>query len=76
MSGEIWREDGYHGAVYVVYPAKTDLQVAISDTARIRKIRKADLVAVDGWTYKGELYIGKVAPAEKATKKTVVMQRG
>lgn len=74
--GEIWREDGYHGAVYVVYPAKTDLQVAISDTARIRKMRKSDLVAVDGWTYKGELYIGKGAPAKKAVQKVVVMRRG
>ena len=76
MNGEIWREDGYHGAVYVVFPAKTDVQKAITETARIRKIRKADLVVVDGWTYKGELYIGKVAPAEKATKKTVVIKRG
>ena len=74
--GEVWREDGYHGAVYVVFPAKTDVQKAITETARIRKMRKADFVAVDGWTYKGNLYIGKGAPAEKAVKKVVVIRGG
>ena len=73
--GEIWREDGYHGAVYVVFPAKTKAEDAIRETARIRKMKKTDLVAMDGWTYKGELYIGKNAPASKAVKKVVVMKR-
>ena len=76
MNGEVWREDGYHGAVYVVFPAKTDVQKAITETARIRKMRKADFIAVTGWTYKGELYICKDAPAKKAVKKTVVIRKG
>ena len=73
--GETWREDGYHGAVYVVFPAKTKAEDAIRETARIRKMKKADFVAMDGWTYKDELYIGKNAPASKAVKKVVVMKR-
>ena len=76
MKGEMWREDGYHGSVYVVFPKNTKAEDAIKEAATVRHMKKDDLKAVIGWTYKGSLYIGEVAPAEKATKKTVVIKRG
>lgn len=76
MIGEIWKEPGKTGKVYMVYPQKVKEEDAIKEPATEKHIKKSDLKAVTGWTYKGELYICKDAPAKKAVKKTVVIKKG
>lgn len=76
MKGEVWREDGYHGAVYVVFPKNTKAEDAIKEAAQIRHMKKQDFIAVIGWTYKGSLYIGDGAPAKDAVQKIVVKRKG
>lgn len=76
MIGEVWKEPGKTGKVYVVYPQKVKEEDAIKETATEKHIKKSDLQAVTGWTYKDELYIGEIAPAKKAVKKTVVIRKG
>lgn len=76
MIGEIWKEPGKTGRVFVVYPQKVKEEDAIKETAAEKHIKKSDLKAVTGWTHKGELYICKDAPAKKGSKENGCYQKG
>ena len=75
MQSDVYRADGYNGAVYIVFPKNTKAEDAIKEAARIRKMKSTDLETVAGWTYKDGLYLNKKAPAKKAVQKVVVRKR-